>query len=176
MNLAEYASYDGLGLAELVAKKQVSPKELANTAVAAMEKIDGKIRSIVELYPDRIEKLDETSLGAGPFRGVPFLIKDVFGHEQGRKIVLGDVAEVWQGAKDRGVIARYNGRESVELAIYKEGDANTVAVANTVRDRLQPPVPPAGMLPGAAAPGLQPAVASVVPAGVSHATKAWPDS
>ena len=32
MNLAEYAKYDGLGLAELVAKKQVSPKELAATA------------------------------------------------------------------------------------------------------------------------------------------------
>ena len=30
MNLAEYASYDALGLAELVAKKQVSPKELAH--------------------------------------------------------------------------------------------------------------------------------------------------
>ena len=29
MNLAEYAKYDGLGLAELVAKRQVSPKELA---------------------------------------------------------------------------------------------------------------------------------------------------
>ena len=35
MNLAEYASYDALGLAELVAKKQVSPRELAHTAVAA---------------------------------------------------------------------------------------------------------------------------------------------
>ncbi len=40
MNLAEYAGYDALGLAELVAKKQVSPKELAKTAVAAKEKVD----------------------------------------------------------------------------------------------------------------------------------------
>ena len=32
MNLAEYATFDALGLAELVAKKQVSPKELAKTA------------------------------------------------------------------------------------------------------------------------------------------------
>ena len=29
MNITEYARYDGLGLAELVAKRQVSPKELA---------------------------------------------------------------------------------------------------------------------------------------------------
>ena len=44
---------------------------------------------MVELYPDRIEGLDEASLGNGPFRGVPFLIKDVFGHEKGRKIEFG---------------------------------------------------------------------------------------
>ncbi len=89
MNLTEYASYDALGLAELVAKKQVSPKELAQTAVAAREKVDPTVKSVVELYPDRIDGLDEKSLGTGPFRGVPFLIKDVFGHEKGRKIEFG---------------------------------------------------------------------------------------
>ena len=89
MNLAEYATYDALGLAELVAKKQVSPKELAQTAVAAKEKVDPTVKSVVELYPDRIEGLDEKTLGQGPFRGVPFLIKDVFGHEKGRKIEFG---------------------------------------------------------------------------------------
>jgi amidase len=89
MNLAEYASYDALGLAELVAKKQVSPKELAQTAVAAKEKIDPAVRAVVELYFDRIDGLDETTLGEGPFRGVPLLIKDVFGHEKGRKIEFG---------------------------------------------------------------------------------------
>ena len=89
MNLAEYATYDALGLAELVAKKQVSPKELAATAAAAVDKIDGVLKSVVELYPDRIEGLDAASLGSGPFRGVPFLMKDVFGHEQGRRIEFG---------------------------------------------------------------------------------------
>src|SRR5204863_6133952 len=77
------------GLAELVAKKQVSPKELALTAVAAKEKVDPAIKGVVELYPDRIEGLDEKSLGSGPFRGVPTLIKDVFGHEKGRRIEFG---------------------------------------------------------------------------------------
>src|SRR5215471_1206460 len=89
MKLAEYSAYDALGLAELVAKKEVSPKELAQTAAAAREKIDGALNAVVELYPDRIDDLDERTLGNGPFRGVPLLIKDVFGHEKGRLIEFG---------------------------------------------------------------------------------------
>src|SRR5262249_53171458 len=89
MNLAEYASYDALGLAELVARKQVSAKELALTAAAAVDKIDGKLKSVVELYPDRIEQRGETSLRCGPFLRVRFLSTDLFGHEAGRKIECG---------------------------------------------------------------------------------------
>jgi amidase len=89
MNLSEYASYDALGLAELVARHEVTPRELAELAARAIQAIDGELRSVVETYPDRIDGLDEASLGPGPFRGVPFLMKDVFGHEQGRKIEFG---------------------------------------------------------------------------------------
>jgi amidase len=89
MNLTEYASFDASGLAALVAGKQVSPKELATTAAAAIAAINPAINAVVETYPDRIESLDEQRLGNGPFRGVPFLMKDVFGHEAGRKIEFG---------------------------------------------------------------------------------------
>src|ERR1043166_9136939 len=70
MKLAEYSAYDALGLAELVARKEVSPKELAQTAAAAREKIDGTLNAVVYLYPDRIADLDERTLGNGPFRKV----------------------------------------------------------------------------------------------------------
>src|SRR6516164_9540974 len=70
MKLAEYASYDALGLAALAAINQA-------------------INAVVETYPDRINALDERTLGNGPFRGVPFLMKDVYGHEAGRKIEFG---------------------------------------------------------------------------------------
>jgi amidase len=89
MNIVEYAKYDALGLAELVNKKEVTAKELAETAASAIEKLNPVINAVVETYPDRIEMLDAHSLGSGPFRGVPFLIKDVFGHEKGRKIEFG---------------------------------------------------------------------------------------
>jgi len=89
MQLSEYAKFDALGLAELVARKEVSPKELALTAAKAIETANPVLKAVVETYPDRIEALDEATLGNGPFRGVPFLTKDVFGHEKGRKIEFG---------------------------------------------------------------------------------------
>jgi Asp-tRNA(Asn)/Glu-tRNA(Gln) amidotransferase A subunit family amidase len=89
MNLHEYAAHDGLGLAALVAKKEITPTELARTAFEAITALNPEVNAVVETYPDRIESFDERALGNGPFRGVPFLIKDVFGHEAGRKIEFG---------------------------------------------------------------------------------------
>ncbi|MCH8337057.1 MAG: efflux RND transporter permease subunit, partial [Proteobacteria bacterium] len=54
-----------------------------------------------------------------------------------RPVYLRDVATVTRGYKEREAITRVNGRESVELAIYKEGDANTVQVARRVDRRLE---------------------------------------
>lgn len=54
----------------------------------------------------------------------------------GRPVRLGDVATVRQGYKEREAIIRLAGREAVELAIYKEGDANTVATADAVHARI----------------------------------------
>ena len=51
-------------------------------------------------------------------------------------IRLEDIARITRGHKEREVISRINGRESVEIAVYKEGGTNTVTVAQAVRDRL----------------------------------------
>jgi len=85
MNLDEYAGYDALGLARLVERKEVSPRELAATALKAIEAVNPKLNAVIEIYDDRIAGLDAKSLGRGPFRGVPFLIKDVGPHLKGRK-------------------------------------------------------------------------------------------
>ncbi len=55
----------------------------------------------------------------------------------GRPVYLRDVATVTRGYKEREAITRVNGRESVELAVYKEGDANTVQVAKRLGRRLE---------------------------------------
>ncbi|GGI76325.1 efflux RND transporter permease subunit [Shewanella gelidii] len=50
---------------------------------------------------------------------------------------LFEVAEIIDAHKERSDITRIAGQESIELAIYKEGDANTVAVARKVNAELE---------------------------------------
>ena len=52
----------------------------------------------------------------------------------GAVIRLSDVAKVTRGAKEREIITRIDGRESIEISIYKEGDANIVATAEDVKN------------------------------------------
>lgn len=47
-----------------------------------------------------------------------------------------DVATVRRGTAEREAVIRIGGTEAVEIAVYKEGDANTVAVAERARRRL----------------------------------------
>lgn len=71
------------------------------------------------------------------FKSVEEVRNIIIRNRDGRRIVLGDIANVYRGTKDREVIARLNGKESVELAIYKEADANTVTVAGALQERLE---------------------------------------
>ncbi|MCH8981202.1 efflux RND transporter permease subunit, partial [candidate division KSB1 bacterium] len=52
------------------------------------------------------------------------------------KVYLKDIARVYEGHKERKAITRINGKEAVEIAIYKEGDANTVSVSEGIKKRV----------------------------------------
>ena len=73
----------------------------------------------------------------------------------GVPVHLRDVATVTQGYKEREAVIRFKGREAVELAIYKEGDANTVAAADAVRKMLER-LQQTGAGGGTGAPGAKP--------------------
>ena len=57
MNLEEYSRHDALGLAQLVQKRKVSPRELAQTALKAIEAVNPKLKAVIEVYDDRIAGL-----------------------------------------------------------------------------------------------------------------------
>src|SRR3979409_611564 len=77
MAFREYGSYDGVGLAELVRKKQVSATELLDEAIARTAKIDRQINAVVVKHYDYAQRQIDNGLPDGPFTGVPFLLKDL---------------------------------------------------------------------------------------------------
>jgi amidase/6-aminohexanoate-cyclic-dimer hydrolase len=77
MAFKEYGSYDAIGLAELVRKKQVSAAELLDEAVARTAKVDPQINAVVVKHYDHAKRQIDQGLPDGPFTGVPFLLKDL---------------------------------------------------------------------------------------------------
>jgi HAE1 family hydrophobic/amphiphilic exporter-1 len=71
------------------------------------------------------------------FATVEEIADAVIATPEGRPLYLRDVATVRRGYKEREAITRVDGSESVELAVYKEGDANTVQVAQRVSQRVE---------------------------------------
>jgi hypothetical protein len=73
----EYENYDGLGLADLIAKKKISPLELLNAVRQRVELFNPKLNALCHLFFNKAELQINADLGTGPFRGVPFALKDL---------------------------------------------------------------------------------------------------
>jgi amidase len=76
-NFEEYGMYDGLGLAELVRKKDITPSELVEEAISRIEKLNPKLNAIIHKMYDLAHQVACGDLRDGVFRGVPFLLKDL---------------------------------------------------------------------------------------------------
>ncbi len=70
------------------------------------------------------------------FRQVEEINDIVIDYKNGVAVKVKDVGSVSKSHKERDVITRVNGKESVEVAVFKEADANTVTVARLVKGRL----------------------------------------
>jgi amidase len=77
MGFKEYANYDGIGLAQLAAKGEVTPLELVDAAIERIERHNGVLNAVVYTAYDQAREVAAGPLPDGPFRGVPFLIKDL---------------------------------------------------------------------------------------------------
>lgn len=148
--------------ADHILKKKLDPI----SGVAAV-KISGGFEKEIEIAPDQFKmaqlglsiddisarlRAENVNLSGGAIKqgSKLFLVRTVnqfndldtireliVSNRNGRTVKIKDLAEVRLGHKDRESINRLNGREAIELAIYKEGDSNTVAVAQAVKQRLQ---------------------------------------
>lgn len=78
MPFADYDSHDALGLAELVARREVAPAELLDAAIARIEARDGALGAVrLALFERARAQAARITPGAGPLAGVPYAIKDL---------------------------------------------------------------------------------------------------
>jgi amidase len=113
MRLDEYANHDGLGLADLVRRGEVSAAELAALAQSAIDALNPQLNAVI----GRVEPQPPAGGAAAPFHGVPFLIKDLVLHAQGVPCDMGSrlVAGAFTSPHDTELMARFRAAGLVTL-------------------------------------------------------------
>lgn len=86
---AEYEAYDALGLAALVKQGQVTPDELLDAAVERVDARNGAVNAVISRNVDRARQSIKNGLPDGPFKGVPYLLKDLGGWLAGDRVTRG---------------------------------------------------------------------------------------
>lgn len=89
MNISEFSNYDGLGLAELVKKKEVKPEELVQLSIEAIKALNPDLNAVVQILEEEAMNGIKSGLHEGPFMGVPFLIKELVLHAKNIKTGMG---------------------------------------------------------------------------------------
>ncbi|MBA4538145.1 amidase [Bacillus aquiflavi] len=108
MNIAEFAKYDGLGLAHLVKRNQVKPEELVTLSIHAIKQLNPDLNAVVSILEEEAMNEIKAGLSDGPFTGVPFLIKELVLHAANVPISMGSrLAEGTIFPVDSELMARF---------------------------------------------------------------------
>ena len=135
MAFPDYAEHDGLGLAGLVAKGEVSPAELTEAAIERIERHNPVLNAVVHKAYDEARKTAASELPDGPFKGVPFLIKDLGAQVLGWPRTSGsNFAQVAADDADSELVRRYRASGVVLLGKSNTPEFGIPGVTNS--DRL----------------------------------------
>jgi amidase len=83
------ADHDATALAELVRRREVHPRELVEAAIERIEQVDPQLNAVVHRMYDQARAAAQGELPDGPFRGVPFVVKDLDGWLAGEPYTQG---------------------------------------------------------------------------------------
>lgn len=106
--LNDYTKLDGLGLAELIRRKEVTPMEVLEAAFAAAKKVNGGVNAVLQTLPKQARAAIKSGLPQGPFTGVPTLIKELVLHAKGVRCDMGSrLAQGYVARADTELMARF---------------------------------------------------------------------
>ena len=134
MGFREYGEFDALGLAELVRQGRVSPAELLDEALARTAAVNPKINAIIHLMEGRARAAIAAGLPEGPFRGVPFLVKDLMTAVEGEPMSRGSrLFRDYVPAEDEELTRRYR---RAGLVIFGKTNTPELGFTNVTEPEL----------------------------------------
>ncbi|MFI4965297.1 MAG: amidase [Caulobacterales bacterium] len=163
MDFEDYRRQDAHGLAELVARREVSSGELLDVAAARMAQVNPKINAVTTDLSDRARA---EAVGHGAFCGVPFLLKDLgatlagTATTMGSRLFAGNVA-----AADSALTAAYKGAglsilgktNTPEFGLWPTTESELLGVCRNPWDLARTPGGSSGGAAAAVAAGIVPA-------------------
>jgi amidase len=134
MSFAEYGRHDALGLAELVRSGQVSPVELLDEALARTALVNPKINAVIHVMEGRARDAIAAGLPDGPFRGVPFLVKDLLAACAGEPMRCGSrFFNTYVPTEDEEITRRYR---AAGLVIFGKTNTPELGLTNVTEPEL----------------------------------------
>lgn len=109
MTFEEYARYDAIGLAGLIAAKEVSESEVLDAALSRLDAVNPTLNAVIDVFQEEAREAIRSGLPEGPFRGVPLLIKDIGVWMKGRTTAAGSrlLKDSATATQDSALIAAY---------------------------------------------------------------------
>src|SRR5262245_19970848 len=93
LNIDELSTMDATAQAELVCRRDLTPLELVDAAIARIERVNPTINAVITpLFEEARKAAASPDLPDGPFRGVPFLLKDIGAMHKGQPYYMGNRA------------------------------------------------------------------------------------
>ncbi|MGO9450138.1 MAG: amidase [Candidatus Binataceae bacterium] len=93
LDINELSTMDATAQAELVRRRELTPLELVDAAIARIERVNPAINAVITpLVEEARAAAASSQLPDGPFRGVPFLLKDIGAMQKGQPYYMGNRA------------------------------------------------------------------------------------
>ena len=132
MNQSDYQAHDAVGLAELIAAREVSATQVVEAALARMEAVNSRLNAVVLDLGEQALASVKDGAPAGPLGGVPYLIKDLGAQVAGTGTTAGSALF---GATPAAA-------DSAVVAAYRKGGLVIVGKTNTPEFGLEPVTEP----------------------------------
>jgi amidase len=123
---------DATAQSELVASGKVSPLEMVNAAIERVELYDSKLNALTyRWFEDARQLAASNDLPDGPFRGVPYLLKDLYAAEAGKPLSNGSKAYKaadYVSSEDTTLVARYKAAGLISIGRSNSPEFGSVPV------------------------------------------------